>query len=431
MFLADFALALALLAAAPGGSVETPSGLKVESGNAGAAPGSSVGAPQARGAEPEQLALPIAQVTVFSDRARVERRGELKLGKGERRIRLPTLPASLDPGSVRLEARGAEVRAVEVRRARRGELPKDEAKRLLRDLEAAGDEQRALLDRKRVLDEQLALLQGLRPHSSPQQSSQLPPRLLEPAGWTVATSFVDTLSSATAAEIVALEAKLREQAKRLRQLQLQAAELLQAGAGEPGYIVEAVVEPRAASARSELNYLVLGARWLPAYDVRYAPGSAEVEVHFAGLVSQATGEDWVDAKLVLSTAVPATKADLPSSPPGRSATGTSSCRGRNRNRDQPRRARRRRSLGRARGMDPPTTKSCCGARSCRRRKEWRSRSPRSASRTWRPTDTRRRKERRWPRGSLVPPGRRLRRRRLRPGPGLPGNSRQPSWRPIT
>lgn len=311
MLLASIALPLVLLAATPGASVEVPSGIKVETGSAGKASGASAGAPQARDADPGQSALPIARVTVFSDRARVERRGELKLGKGEQRLRLPSLPASLDPDSVRLEARGAAVRSVEVRRARRGELPKDEAKRLLRDLETAGDEGRALLDRKRVLDEQLALLQGLRPRSTPLPSPELPPRLLEPAGWAAAASFFDTLAAATAAEIVALEAKLREHAKRMRGLQLQAAELLRAGAGEPGYLVEAVVEPRGPSARFELVYLVKGARWLPAYDVRYAPGSPEVEVHFAGLVSQASGEDWVDAKLVLSTAVPATKADLP------------------------------------------------------------------------------------------------------------------------
>ncbi|HCF58100.1 MAG TPA: hypothetical protein DFS52_08925 [Myxococcales bacterium] len=311
MLLASIALPLVLLAATPGASVEVPSGIKVETGSAGKASGASAGAPQARDADPVQSALPIVQVTVFSDRARVERRGELKLGKGEQRLRLPSLPASLDPDSVRLEARGAAVRSVEVRRARRGELPKDEAKRLLRDLETASDEGRALLDRKRVLDEQLALLQGLRPRSTPLPSPEGLPRLLEPAGWAAAASFFDTLAAATAAEIVALEAKLREHAKRMRGLQLQAAELLRAGAGEPGYLVEAVVEPRGPSARFELVYLVKGARWLPAYDVRYAPGSPEVEVHFAGLVSQASGEDWVDAKLVLSTAVPATKADLP------------------------------------------------------------------------------------------------------------------------
>src|SRR5205823_10125494 len=60
-----------------------------------------------------------------------------------------------------------------------------------------------------------------------------------------------------------------------------------------------------------ISYLVGGARWYPAYDLQLNPSSGRVQVSFAGLVSQETGEDWSDARLTLSTAVPATTTQMP------------------------------------------------------------------------------------------------------------------------
>ena len=53
-----------------------------------------------------------------------------------------------------------------------------------------------------------------------------------------------------------------------------------------------------------LTYLVSGASWQPAYDVRISPDMTGVNVNSMGQVQQRTGEDWNQVKLVLSTSMP-------------------------------------------------------------------------------------------------------------------------------
>jgi hypothetical protein len=55
---------------------------------------------------------PVSSVTVYGDRARVVRSADVAL-TGSIRVELPLLPIKVDPGSIRLEAAGAEVRQVE------------------------------------------------------------------------------------------------------------------------------------------------------------------------------------------------------------------------------------------------------------------------------------------------------------------------------
>jgi hypothetical protein len=63
------------------------------------------------------LDAPIVAVTVFTDRARVTRRGTTHLPPGEHALALTGLPLGLDEDSVRAAGRGAQVRilGVEVR----------------------------------------------------------------------------------------------------------------------------------------------------------------------------------------------------------------------------------------------------------------------------------------------------------------------------
>ncbi|HEY0093401.1 MAG TPA: mucoidy inhibitor MuiA family protein [Archangium sp.] len=58
----------------------------------------------------------------------------------------------------------------------------------------------------------------------------------------------------------------------------------------------------------------MGARWFPAYELRLEPEANRVQVAFSGRVSQQTGEDWEDAALTLSTAIPATATTAPELP---------------------------------------------------------------------------------------------------------------------
>ncbi|HEY3447376.1 MAG TPA: DUF4139 domain-containing protein [Myxococcales bacterium] len=265
-------------------------------------------APTAPFASPGVAQLPMQEVTVFSDRARVTRQGEVTVGTGAQRIAL--LPPTLDVESVRLAAEGAQVKRVEVRRAGLEEFPRSEAEQLIKELEAAADAVQALEERKVGLQRERSLLQGLRPTAAPQPDPKIAPVLLEPGGWKASVSYFDTRAAALEQSLREVDDRVRAQQKKLAQLAERAALLAAGTNAAQGWLVEAWLEGKGV-AKLALTYLTHGARWYPAYDVRFVPGKAEVEVGFAALATQQTGEDWADTKLVFSTAVPATTATLP------------------------------------------------------------------------------------------------------------------------
>ncbi|KAH3746278.1 mucoidy inhibitor MuiA family protein [Pelomyxa schiedti] len=54
----------------------------------------------------------------------------------------------------------------------------------------------------------------------------------------------------------------------------------------------------------QVSYVVNNARWSPTYDCRVDSNSSHVQLSYYGLITNSTGEDWIDAHLTLSTATP-------------------------------------------------------------------------------------------------------------------------------
>ncbi|MEN8127033.1 MAG: mucoidy inhibitor MuiA family protein [Planctomycetota bacterium] len=61
----------------------------------------------------------------------------------------------------------------------------------------------------------------------------------------------------------------------------------------------------------QLSYLVDGANWSPQYNLKASPEKKLVNVEYNAVVHQSSGEDWTNAQLALSTAVPALVATPP------------------------------------------------------------------------------------------------------------------------
>mmetsp|Transcript_62201 Transcript_62201/g.86482 ORF Transcript_62201/g.86482 Transcript_62201/m.86482 type:complete len:628 (-) Transcript_62201:1876-3759(-) len=63
-----------------------------------------------------------------------------------------------------------------------------------------------------------------------------------------------------------------------------------------------------------VSYMVRGASWLPSYDLRASVEPPSIQLTYYGMVRQSTGEDWINARVSLSTAAPAS-AGTPPAPP--------------------------------------------------------------------------------------------------------------------
>ncbi|KAK0064422.1 protein F37C4.5 [Biomphalaria pfeifferi] len=63
-----------------------------------------------------------------------------------------------------------------------------------------------------------------------------------------------------------------------------------------------------------VSYVVMGASWIPSYDLRMFTEEGSLKISYYGLIYQNSGEDWNDVKLYLSTAEPSVGGTIPNLP---------------------------------------------------------------------------------------------------------------------
>jgi len=90
--------------------------------------------------EAPQVEARIDEVTVFSDRARVRKRGQVTLKAGISLVRLPELPGAVMLDTIRLAAQGAKVLRVEALPKTRQRQGIDQAINLIEELEKVDEE---------------------------------------------------------------------------------------------------------------------------------------------------------------------------------------------------------------------------------------------------------------------------------------------------
>src|SRR4051794_14061942 len=217
----------------------------------------------------------VSQVTVFSDRARVQRVADVQVD-GRTPVELPLLPDSVDAGSIRVEASGAEVRKVDIQHVQPDEFPVDEARQLLAQLEKL-DDALALIDRERAdITAQIGALGRINPVV---KDEPLKPRpKLNPRGWDEALGFAQD-------EEQALRAKLRDRDQkridmvRERETVAERARIVGGAQRRSGWKVTAQLEG-SGKAHLTLTYLAMNARWTPSYDLQLMSDQKTVRVSF-------------------------------------------------------------------------------------------------------------------------------------------------------
>ncbi|MFI9639312.1 DUF4139 domain-containing protein [Micromonospora sp. NPDC051925] len=258
-----------------------------------------------------EIEAPVVAVTVYPDRARVTRRGNVRLAAGEHRVRIAPLPLGLRRDSLRVGGGGAAtVLGVDVATWRRARSV---------DGQVREREQRA-----RELADELAEVDDAAEVET--QRRQFLARLADRAGGTYARTLaagetgpadVATFADSVAAQLADSHRRRRGLARRRTDLTEESAALERQlaavnGKREPDRLaaeVTVAVETDDAVLDLELTYLVDGARWQSSYDLRLVDDA--MTVTWFGLVTQDTGEDWPECVLQLSTARPAAVAGVP------------------------------------------------------------------------------------------------------------------------
>jgi uncharacterized protein (TIGR02231 family) len=262
------------------------------------------------------LAAPISEVTVYSDRALITRAGTIHLAAGEHQLRINNLPQFIRD-SLRASGQGPEgtrILNVDITTAFHSRPPEAEILKLYTELDLLQQKLQLLKARQNALEDRRTWLRALgeqsRDFARGLAQGQMKPQ-------DCADFFRFTAQQALQDAEAALD--LETQIKQVQQdMDAKKRELIHKQGNTIPDRLAAVVTVELAQEGAftlELSYIVLEASWYPQYDVRVQmndEGSAgTVEMTYSGMVQQATGEAWENVNLALSTARPGRAAVLP------------------------------------------------------------------------------------------------------------------------
>jgi uncharacterized protein (TIGR02231 family) len=261
-----------------------------------------------------ELTALIAHVTVFPDRALVQRRGTATLEPGAHTLVIGGLPENLERDSVRASGTGpagARIERLDVAPEIHAVTPETEVRALEQEIEDLRDQLRLIETRQQANANQQEWLNKLGEQSATDMARGLAFNRLKPedcgAFFTFATDQARSLNEA--------KLDLDKQHTRLeRELQAKQRALAQVNGWRGTDRVAATVEVTMTESgifTLELSYVLPGASWTPQYDVRVDDERNQVTLTYQGLVSQSTGEDWQQVDLTLSTARPSQATRVP------------------------------------------------------------------------------------------------------------------------
>ncbi|MFD3730965.1 DUF4139 domain-containing protein [Streptomyces sp. NPDC058632] len=230
------------------------------------------------------------------------------------RVRVTGLPRAMDPGSVRARVIGASgVRSTEVRVEIDAEpLGTGTADELQREAERLRDECAKAKGRR---DRQLSLIKEVTVlHPAPPARRRGDPHRVTPAdAWLELADFVDERLTGLHARLVELEEALRLAE---HELTVVTDKLTRASTDTPSTHVRTSVNAvltldGTGEAVVELEYMVPGAVWVPAYRLTHRQGELDGRLVLRASVAQRTGEDWNGVRIALATADLWRHTDLP------------------------------------------------------------------------------------------------------------------------
>ena len=246
----------------------------------------------------------ITNVTVFADRARVTREAAVDLPAKSKSFTFSKLPSWIDEGSVRVSLRSGvgakgEVLDVQVRRTYLAAAPDVEVRAAQKAVQEINDQVNALTDREQVITQRRKHLETMRVFALDKLPKDVASREVKVAEYEGFLEFLATSLTQLNADKRALEKNRRDLQpelnvcqKRLNdlnsraQLEERAVEVSLQGTGQ-GTLV--------------LSYLLAGASWEPAHELRAEPVGVSAAITSHAVVRQTTGEDWKAAKLSFST----------------------------------------------------------------------------------------------------------------------------------
>ncbi len=265
----------------------------------------------------EHQAGRVTSVTLYRGQALVTRAVKIAGEEGGKELVVTDLPNNILGDSLFAEGTGVDVRAVRFRTRAVGEEPRLEIRKLDEHIAQIQTEILRVQQTQKLLQQRMTYLDNLEKFVAGTGKTDLARGVLDAESLEKITVFTFEQRG----QVLEQNLKLSEDLKKLDdELSLANRKRNELTGGHSRMIREAVVflhKRGAGDAELKLNYLVQGAGWSPAYNLRAGKAGEVVQVEYNAIINQMTGEDWSDVELTLSTASPALSAACPGLAPFR------------------------------------------------------------------------------------------------------------------
>ena len=257
---------------------------------------------------------PISNVTVYSDRAMLERTSKIGLSSGINVLKLPDLPGAVMLDTIRLEADGAKVLRIETVPIEKERMSIEQVDVLIDKIEALRDKIKSIDSSINIHQKELNYLNSLSPKAAvvEQERKKGKEPYVSPENWITVLSSIEKRQGNIKLKIRQLSENRIDTTDELYKVKQEVNRHNIGAFSEKKINVFAVLKAsKKKNALIKLSYFIPGAYWIPAYNIYFSPENKTVNISTNAMVSQATGEDWKNIEIALSTAIPGLGIEMP------------------------------------------------------------------------------------------------------------------------
>jgi len=254
----------------------------------------------------------IDSVTLYRGQALVTRLIKVEDGKGAVQLVVTDLPERVRSDSLYAAAdAGTQVRAVRFRTKVVAEAPREDVRKIEKDIEAIEKDTRKNQQEQRMLAHKTGYLDKLESFVAPTVKVEMSKGVLNAETLKTITTFVFEQRVKLAGDMLTVTEQERDLRKKLTDLGRRRALLTRTRSRSLRQAVIFLDKAKAGATEVRLSYVVDGATWSPSYNLRAQPGRESAGLEYNAVITQMSGEDWKNVALTLSTASPQMTADAP------------------------------------------------------------------------------------------------------------------------
>lgn len=249
----------------------------------------------------------ISEVTVYTDRALITRRGTVALTGNERELTVASLPTTLETESVRATGAGTvavRLLGVHTETVFHSEPTGDRIAELTAQIQELETDKLAIQQQIASRNIQLKFVENLSEKSVASFASSIAKQQI---GLNETGELINFLGSNYKKYVSAIAQHERQQRDLDKQIEALRQQLhqVQTPYSQQSFNIIVAIEPSGSgNFELEVSYVVTRASWTPLYDLRVNTTNNQINLNYLAEVNQNTGEDWTGVALTLSTAKP-------------------------------------------------------------------------------------------------------------------------------